>query len=374
MAITSLHLQHGGVEMAISLLANALCEKGFQVQILCTYNLGEPAYPLDPRVQVRYLTQDQPNREAFQQALHHKNPIGILREGLRAVGILRRKKRTMIQAISSISTGTILSTRNEHSVLLSRYGQPGVKKVAQLHHDHLFDPKLIEDFQKHYEHIDYLALLVPQLTQEVQEFMKGHNTHTQCITIGNFLKEDPCPTSPIQRENQVIAVGRLHPDKGFDRLLQIWSQVAPTHPEWTLRIIGEGPLRGALEQQCQDLGIQNSVQLPGALPHDQVMQEMSHSAIYAMTSVSEGFPFVLIEAMACALPIVAYDVRVGPGALIQNEHNGILVPDNQTELFAQQLSRLMDQTSLRTQMGQAGREKSKEYLQDHVLEQWLSIL
>ena len=373
-AITALHLQHGGVEMAISLLANALCEAGYEVQILCTYWLGDPVYPLDPRVKVTYLTQDVPNREAFRQAVAHKNPIQILKEGLRAVGILRRKKSTMRRAIAGISEGTILSTRNEHTVLLSRYGKPQVKKVAQLHHDHRFDPKLIRDFQRNYQNIDVLALLVPQLTQEVQEFMKGHNTHTQCVTIGNFLQGDPCPLPPQKRERQVLAVGRLHPDKGFDRLLQIWALAAPRHPDWTLKIVGEGTLEQALKAQCQDLGLEQSVVFAGALPHDQVMQEMQRSSIYAMTSVSEGFGFVLIEAMACFLPIVAYDVRVGPGALVENGQNGYLVEDGQTAAFAQRLEELMDHPQLRQEMGQAGKAKSRTYEKECVMEQWLAIL
>lgn len=93
--ITSLHMKHGGVEMAIASLASALAEKGFTVEILCTYRLGEPAYPIHPAVKLTYLTEDTPNREQFRDAVCRRNPLRIFREGFRALGILRRKKQTM---------------------------------------------------------------------------------------------------------------------------------------------------------------------------------------------------------------------------------------------------------------------------------------
>ena len=89
--ITSLHLSHGGIEMAITALSNALVRRGYEVEILCTYHLGEPAYPLDSRVQVTYLTDVKPNREEFKRAIQRKNLPGIFREGLYAVRVLRLK-------------------------------------------------------------------------------------------------------------------------------------------------------------------------------------------------------------------------------------------------------------------------------------------
>ena len=152
--ITSLHLMHGGVEMAVTALSNALVCRGYEVEILCTYNLGEPAYSLDNRVKVRYLTNVHPNREEFKQAIRTKNLPAIFREGVYAGRVLRLKKKVLMKQFRSIREGIIISTRNEDSVLLSRYGNPEVLKIAQLHHDHCFDKKLLRDFTHHYQNID----------------------------------------------------------------------------------------------------------------------------------------------------------------------------------------------------------------------------
>ena len=97
--ITALHLNHGGVEMVIASLANAFVEKGLEVEILTTYRYGKPAYEIDEKVKITYLTDVRPNREEFSAAIRSKNPISILREGFKAVKTLRLRKSTMVNAI-----------------------------------------------------------------------------------------------------------------------------------------------------------------------------------------------------------------------------------------------------------------------------------
>lgn len=371
--ITSLHLQHGGVEMAISLLANALCARQYAVEILCTYQLGQPAYPLDERVKVTYLTDDHPNREEFAAALHSKNPAAILREGIYALGVLQRKKKTMKRALQQVAEGTVISTRHEHSLLLSRYGRSGVKKIAQLHSDHHFNSHLIRDMRRGYRHIDVFVLLAEPFREEVSSFLEGYNTHTRCIVIPNFL-HDVYLGQPHEKTRQVLAVGRLHPDKGFDRLLDVWKLVAPSHPDWCLKIIGGGELEPMLKEKAASLGIQDRVVFTGPLPHDEVLREMEISSVYAMTSVSEAFPFVLVEAMSRYLPVVAYDVRIGPRVIIDDGIDGFLAEDGQPEAFSQKLSFLMDDPSLCRTMAAHAAEKANCFTEDAVMEKWMDIL
>lgn len=371
--ITSLHMKHGGVEMMIASLANAFAARGAEVEILCTYHLGEPVYSLSPDVKIRYLTDVHPNREEFRAAIKEKKLFSVLKEGFYALKVLRLKKKTMKQALSEISDGTIISTRNEHSVLLSKYGRSGVHKIAQLHHDHAFDPKLISDFQKHYENIDEFLILTPQNTQEIQEFMKGHNQHTKCITVPNFLEklyDGPWP----ERRNQVIAVGRLAPEKGFDRLLDIWKSVHMQLTDWTLKIIGEGQEREKLEQKIKDLDIGDSVCLPGELPHEKVLEEMASSKVYAMTSYTESFGLVLVEAQSCGLPVVAFDVRVGPRAIITDDVDGYLVKDGDLEEFGQKMMSIASKEDVWNALSKNTRENADKYDVEQVMKLWEKIL
>lgn len=354
-------------------LANALADEGFSVEILCTYFLGEPAYPLNEKVIVSYLTHDAPNRKQFAQAVHGKNPFFMLREGLRAVGILWRKKRTMKQALKRIQEGAVISTRHEHSILLSRYGGENVKKIAQLHSDHNFNPKLIRDFRKKYQHIDYFVLLTEQTTQEIKQLLQGYNSTTQCITIPNFI-DPPSVAISYPKKKQVIAAGRLHPDKDFSTLLRIWARVWKDHSDWRLKIAGEGDLEYALKQEASALQIGNSICFAGALEHGELMKEMAVSTCYALTSVSESFGLVLVEAMACATPPVAFDIRVGPRSIIQNGVNGFLIPERNEDLFAEKISCLMDNRDLCEQMGNQAQHRAEEFYKDKVLRQWTELL
>lgn len=368
--ITALHLSHGGIEMAITSLSNALVRRGYEVEILCTYHLAEPAYALDNRVKIRYLTDVRPNREEFQQAIRQKNLPGIIREGLYAVRVLRLKKKVLIRQFRKIQEGIIISTRNEDSVLLSRYGNESVLRIAQLHHDHGFDKKLLRDFAQNYQNIDYFTLLTPQLQQEVAEIMKD-NHRTKCVTMPNFLQETKTVTAELA--NQAVAVGRLHPVKGFVRLIRLWKPIYEKTGT-VLKIIGGGDQKAELEQEILSQGLENGVILTGAMDHDNVLAEMKKSKFYAMTSLNEGFGFVIIEAMSQGTPVVAYDVRVGPRAIIRDGQDGFLVADGDAQAFAEKALMLTEDASLRAQMSQAAEQRASDFTEEAVLQLWQELL
>lgn len=364
--ITSLHLMHGGVEMAVTALSNALVCRGYEVEILCTYNLGEPAYSLDNRVKVRYLTDVHPNREAFKQAIRTKNLPAIFREGVYAGRVLRLKKKVLMKQFRSIREGIIISTRNEDSVLLSRYGNPEVLKIAQLHHDHCFDKKLLRDFTHHYQNIDIFALLTDQLQQEAAEIMKD-NHHTQVVAVSNFLPD--IKTEAAEPENQAVAVGRLHPVKGFMRLLRLWKPIFE-RTGTVLKIIGGGEQQEELEKEIAALGLEQAVILTGMLDHDAVLAEMRKSLFYAMTSHSEGLPLVLIEAMGQGLPAIAYDVRVGPKAVIEDGKSGFLIPENDEKAFAEKAISLITDKKMRLQLSNGALKRAEAFSEEKVVEKW----
>lgn len=372
--ITALHLNHGGVEMAISLLSNALIKRGYDITILSIYNMGTPAYKLDPAVKIIYLTDVKPNQEAFYKAWNDKAFGKMLKEGLYALKVLYLKKNSMKKMIKSINEGVIISTRNEHSVLLSKYGNKNVFKIAQLHHDHAFIKKYLCDFKKNYRNIDYFVLLTEGLKNEVEEIMKGHNEKTRCIAIPNFLEDVSVSVELEKKEKIVVAVGRLHPVKGFERLIDLWQNVVEKHKDWQLRIIGGGGLEKNLKERVEALGLSRQIVIMGAMEHRAVIEEMKKASLYVMSSYSEAFPFVLIEAMSNGLPVVAFDVRVGPRAIIDNNLNGLLIADDKLAEFAEGIKMLMDDEEKRRSMSMCAMKKAQKFLEEEVMKQWCSIL
>ena len=134
------------------------------------------------------------------------------------------------------------------------------------------------------------------------------------------------------KSKTILAVGRLHEQKGFDLLLQAWKPIEKTYSDWSLRIVGEGPKRAELEAQIESQGLKRVV-LAGAT--NNVLDEYEAASIFVLSSRYEGLPLALIEAMWCGLPCIAFDCPQGPAELLA-EDRGWLVPNGDiAELTAQ---------------------------------------
>ena len=134
------------------------------------------------------------------------------------------------------------------------------------------------------------------------------------------------------KSKTILAVGRLHEQKGFDLLLQAWKPIEKTYSDWSLRIVGEGPKRAELEAQIESQGLKRVVL---ASATNNVLDEYEAASIFVLSSRYEGLPLALIEAMWCGLPCIAFDCPQGPAELLA-EDRGWLVPDGDiAELTAQ---------------------------------------
>lgn len=134
------------------------------------------------------------------------------------------------------------------------------------------------------------------------------------------------------KSKTILAVGRLHEQKGFDLLLQAWKPIEKTYSDWSLRIVGEGPKRAELEAQIESQGLKRVVL---ASATNNVLDEYEAASIFVLSSRYEGLPLALIEAMWSGLPCIAFDCPQGPAELLA-ENRGWLVPNGDiAELTAQ---------------------------------------
>ena len=372
--IIALHLGVGGVEKAIINMANVFAER-YNVEIRSVYKIpGSPAFPLDERVHVTYLLDDTPNRQEWKLAVKSLDFPALLRESFRSMKVLISKKRAVIHAIRSVKDGILLTTRHEDNVELSRFGSDNVFKIAQLHHDHGFERKYVRGFKSRYGRIDVLALLTPQLVEEAAAIMKGHNSHTKLVYMPNFLTQFPQLDLSAEREKTVLAAGRFTEVKRFGLLIEQFIALHDKAPDWKLKILGDGEDRSLFEAMISAANAQSYILLPGKKDSFEVESEMRHASIYAMTSRSEGFPFVLMEAQSCALPIIAFDVRVGPGFFVRSGENGFLIPDGDRSQFEERMLELMHNASLRQAMGQKALEGVQQFSKENVANMWYSVI
>ena len=169
----------------------------------------------------------------------------------------------------------------------------------------------------------------------------------------------------------LLAVGRLHEQKGFDLLLQAWQPIEQAHPEWILRIVGEGDKHAALEAQIRGLELQHAV-LAGQTAD--VVKEYRQASLFVLSSRYEGLPLALIEAMWCGLPCVAFDCPHGPAELLA-EDRGWLVPNGDIAALQQQLEYAMTHSEEAVQRAlKAQRYAQATYSEEHIMPLWENII
>lgn len=173
------------------------------------------------------------------------------------------------------------------------------------------------------------------------------------------------------KSKKVIAVARHSYEKGIDRLLQIWKLVSGKHPDWTLEIYGKTDENIGLQELAKNLKIEDKVAF--LKPVTNIQDKYKEAAIFVMTSRNEALPMVLIEAMACGLPCVAYDCPIGPRAIIENNQNGFLIEDGNKEAFAEKINLLIEDEKLRIHIGEKAKKCSKKYDLDVVMKQWKNL-
>jgi len=170
---------------------------------------------------------------------------------------------------------------------------------------------------------------------------------------------------------RIISVGRYSNEKGFDLLLKIWSIVEKEFSDWQLDIYGMGDPTPYVKMM-DDLSIdQRRCHLRSSLVD--VESEYIKSSIFVHPSRSEGFGLVIVEAMACGLPVVSFDCENGPRSIISDGVDGFLVPSFNIRFFADRIIMLIKDEQLRKQMGENGRLKSQQYTIDKIALQWKEL-
>lgn len=172
---------------------------------------------------------------------------------------------------------------------------------------------------------------------------------------------------------RVIAVGRLDYQKGFDRLLEAWDIVQRDgkHQDWHLDIYGQGEWKEMLQQMIVSRGLDDTATLHEPTTH--IGDEYVRSGMLVMSSHYEGFPMVMIEAMACGLPVVSFDFKCGPRDIIGENVNGILVHEGDISGLAHAMVKLMDNDSLRLRLASNARRITEIYSEENVMGQWVSL-
>jgi len=175
-----------------------------------------------------------------------------------------------------------------------------------------------------------------------------------------------------QRQRTVMAMGRLEMQKGFDLLIEAFAKLAPRHPEWDLRIFGEGSCRSALEAQVASLGLHERIFLPGLSREPGA--ELERAGLFVLPSRYEGFPNVLCEAMARGLPVIAFDCPTGPRDIVRDGHDGLLVPPGDVTALERAVERLIMDEMQRGRIARKAPEVAERFSLNAIMARWQSVI
>ncbi len=170
----------------------------------------------------------------------------------------------------------------------------------------------------------------------------------------------------------VSAMGRLSAEKGFDLLIKAFAKIADKHPDWGLRIAGDGDERWQLEHIIESKGLTERVELCGWV--DQPYAFLRDASLFVLPSRYEGFPNALLEAMACGLPVVSFGCDSGPSEIVRHETDGLLVPPEDVEALAQALDRVMSSSAECARLGQNAMEVTTRFGREAFFQRWEEVL
>ena len=214
-----------------------------------------------------------------------------------------------------------------------------------------------------------LEQLIVLTEQDKSEWQKAGCANVRVISNVCSLDGHKIPMKP--KEKVILAVGRLHEQKGFDRLLQAWKPIEEKYPDWTLRIVGEGEQREALIQQMAQLDLRR-VLLVGRTTD--IIQEYTSASLFVLSSRYEGLPLALIEAMWCGTPSIAFDCPNGPAELLAN-NRGWLVSNGNISALSEQIEYVISHSEEATQRAQiAQRFAQQTYSESTIMPQWIKVI
>jgi len=359
----------GGADRVISEKANYFADVfGYEVFIITAHQNNKPlSFPLSPKV--THIDLD------VNFNLQYK--YGFFKRGYIYFQLLSKYKKRLTATLFNLCPDITLTTISRDVDILTNI-KDGSIKVAEAHvakrfirNNHLLQQKggLYKVVGKIWNRkmekaiVKFSELVV--LTQNDANEWKRHNRTS--TVIPNALPFYPSAQSNCISKT-VMSVGRLEEQKGYDFLIDAWKIVAKKFPEWTLKIYGEGSLYKQLTNQITAANLQENIKIME--PVNNITDHYLQSSIFVLSSRFEGFGMVLIEAMACGVPVVSFDCPHGPSDIIKNDVDGYIVSNGDIYQLAEKICFLIENKNLRIEMGQQARQNVTRYNREVIMNEW----
>jgi len=354
-------LELGGAERVIAQMANHWSEAGDDVTVVTLSSAASDTYALSPRVARVPLDLLRESRHA---------PAALWNNVVRVWKLRRALKESRPDAVISFTDRMNVTT------LMAAIGL-GLPVIVSERVDPARHPIGRAWSRLRIAMYPRAAAHVVQ-TEKVGDYIRSLARGKPVYVIPNAVSP-PAPET-VERSKLVkdaarphlVAMGRLAPQKGFDLLIEAFARLASKFPQWSLRIVGEGPERAQLERQIAHRGLAGRVTLCGWTSRPE--SALIGCELFVLSSRYEGFPNALLEAMACGLPAISFDCESGPAEIIRHEVDGLLVPAENVEELARAMERLMSDEAERRRLGEKAREVTGRFGPERYFDLWETVL
>jgi glycosyltransferase involved in cell wall biosynthesis len=354
--IKTLDSRGGGAERVLANVSSQLVERGHHVTILSFDAPGSTDfYPFDPRI------------ERVRTGIGSATDKSRARETVRRIMSLRKTSAGLRPdvVIGFMHSGYI-------PLALALIGS-GVPVIASEHIDY-----------SHYRTVPLQGLMIRLAASRFACMTvisaKVRAGFPPALRRRMVVIPNPVSAAPERRSDPgggrtkiLLSVGRLFGQKDQRTLIAAFARLAPRHPEWRLRIVGEGELRPDLERQVEDLGLGSRVELPGVI--EAISAEYRGAQLFVLPSKYESFGLATAEALAHGLPAVGFADCPGTNELIKHKVNGLLAEGgDRVAALADALDTLMHSEKLRATYGAAGPRSVERFSIAAITDRWEELL
>lgn len=353
-----IHALHGGgAERVAATMANQWTDQGDRVTVITLDTVSSDVYSVHPQVERIGLGLMRVSASALHAGWNNAQRFRALRQAIRDV-----EADLVVSVTDQMNVLTLLATQGLHmKVVIAEHSDP--------RHQQMND---IWERLRRWTYPWCSAAVV--LTDSVAQQMRAMISERPVYVIPNGIREPSVTVDDVgaRHPKQVVAIGRLSPEKGFDQLIDAFAPLARLHRDWSLAIAGEGPEQTALQEQIDQLGLSEQIRLVGWLSDPETF--LARGSLFVMSSRYEGFPVALLEAMAVGLPVISFDCDSGPREIIRPSIDGLLVPAGDVSALTDAIDQLQQDAPLRDRMGRAAREVTQRFSLEQFRQRWNAVV